>query len=99
MGPKSAGKKGTKLGSGGSKLSQVQPATRPEGVVSKHQPSATPKSFRLSGDDLANLKQVTEAVNGISRSKVSETKIVKALLQLGSKIPPEKVLKALKEIL
>lgn len=99
MSPKRAGKKGKKLGSAGSKLSQVQPATKPEGVVSKHKPSATPKSFRLSGDDVANLKQITEAVNGISRSKVSETKIVKALLQLGSQLPPEKVLKALKEIL
>lgn len=88
-----------KLGSAGSKLSQVQPATKPEGVVSKNKPSAVPKSFRLGGDDLANLKQITEAVNGISRSKVSETKVIKALLQIGAQLSPEKVLKALREIL
>ena len=88
-----------KLGSADSKLSQVQPATKPEGVVTVQKTSATPKSFRLSGDDIANLKQITQAVNGVSRSKVSETKVIKALLQLGSQLPPEKVLKALREIL
>lgn len=99
MSPKKAAKRAKRLSGAGSKLSQMQPATKPEGVVSKHKPSATPKSFRLSGDDIANLKQITEAVNGISRSKVSETRIVKALLQLGSQLAPEKVLKALREIL
>ncbi|OED44680.1 hypothetical protein ACH42_07000 [Endozoicomonas sp. (ex Bugula neritina AB1)] len=88
-----------KLGNAGSKLSQPQSATKPEGVVSVQKSSATPKSFRLSGDDIANLKQITQAVNGVSRSKVSETKVIKALLQLGSNLAPEKVLKALREIL
>lgn len=92
-------KKPRKLGNAGSKLSQPQPATKPEGVVQVQKTSATPKSFRLSGDDIANLKQITQMVNGVSRSKVSETKVVKALLQLGSQLPPEKLLKALREIL
>ncbi|KEQ11263.1 hypothetical protein GZ77_26290 [Endozoicomonas montiporae] len=82
-----------------SKLGDQKPVTKPEGVVPAQKTSATPKSFRLSGDDIANLKQITQAVNGVSRSKVSETKVVKALLQLGSQLPPEKVLKALREIL
>ena len=94
---KSTGKK--KLGKGGSKLSQTQPVTKPTGVVAEHKSSALPKSFRLSGDDIANLKQITAAVNGVSRSTISETKVIKALLHLGTKMPPEKVLKALKEIL
>ncbi|KEQ15029.1 hypothetical protein [Endozoicomonas numazuensis] len=90
-----------KLKKGSSKLGSQQPATKPAGVVTTHtqKTTATPKSFRLSGDDIANLKQITQAVNGISHSKVSETKVVKALLQLGSELPPEKVLKALREIL
>ncbi|WP_257282318.1 hypothetical protein [Endozoicomonas sp. ISHI1] len=88
-----------KLKKGSSKLGSQQPATKPEGVVTTQKTSATPKSFRLGGDDIANLKQITEAVNGVSRSKVSETKVVKALLQLGAQLPPERVLKALREIL
>ena len=102
MSPKRASKKTAakkKLGSAASKLSQAAPIAKPEGVVTQKKTSATPKSFRLSGDDIASLKQITEAVNGLSRSKVSETKVVKALLQLGSQLPPEKVLKALREIL
>ncbi len=93
---KSTGKK--KLVKGSSKLNQPQPVTKPTGVVPENKGSALPKSFRLTGDDIANLKQITEAVNGVSRSKISETKVIKALLQLGTKLPPEKVLKALKEI-
>ena len=87
-----------KLSNATSKLGNQKPATRPEGVVPVHK-SALPKSFRLGGDDIANLKQITEAVNGISRSKVSETKVIKALIELGVNMPPEKVLKALREIL
>lgn len=88
-----------KLGKATSKLGNQQPATKPEGVVPVQKTSATPKSFRLNGDDIANLKQITQEVNGVSRSKVSETKVIKALLQLGVNLPADKVLKALKEIL
>ena len=86
-----------KLNKAGSKLSQLQPVARPTGVVPEKK-TTQPKSFRLNGDDIANLKQITEAVNGLSRTKVSETKVMKALLQLGAKMPPERVLKALREI-
>lgn len=88
-----------KLGNASSKLSQSQPVTRPVGVVEERKGSSLPKSFRLNGDDLANLKQITASANSMSRSKISETKVVKALLQLGAGLPPEKIIKALKEIL
>ena len=88
-----------RLGKAASKLGNQKPATKPDGVIQVQKTSVMPKSFRLSGDDIANLKQITQAINGLSRSKVSETKVVKALLQLGSQLPPEKVLRALREIL
>ena len=88
-----------KLGNASSKLTQVHPVTKPTGVVPEKKSSSHPKSFRLNGDDIANLKQITAQVNAVSRSKVSETKVVQALLQLGTGIAPERIVKALKEIL
>lgn len=60
----------------------------------------TLKNFRLTELDCENLRKITEAVNRISPHKtISETTIVKALLLVGSKLSPEKILKAAKEAL
>lgn len=58
-----------------------------------------PKSFRLTPDDNASLQQIVKAVNRESRRKISETKVIQALIQIGTKTPPSKLIKALGEIL
>ena len=76
-----------------------QTTQKPVGVVSSKKTGSFPKSFRLNGDDNANLSKITKAVNEISRSKISETKIIQALLSMGAEFPPERVLKALRALL
>jgi len=58
-----------------------------------------PKSFRLTPDDNESLQQIVKAVNRESRRKISETKIIQALIQIGTKTQPSKLIKALGEIL
>lgn len=71
---------------------------KPEGIVTTNQ-TVKPTSVRLTPDDKANLKQIVQSVNGVSRSKVSGTKVMQALLHMGAQMPPEKVLKAIRELL
>jgi len=58
-----------------------------------------PKSFRLTPDDNLSLQQIVKAVNRESRRKISETKVIQALIQIGTKTQPSKLIKALGEIL
>jgi hypothetical protein len=58
------------------------------------------KNFRLAISDIENLKKIIEVINHETPSRsISETKIIKALIFLGSQMPPNKILKAIKEIL
>ena len=58
-----------------------------------------PKSFRLTSDDAKNLNEITKEVNKLSRSKISETKVLQALIQIGTQTSASNILKALKEVL
>jgi hypothetical protein len=58
------------------------------------------KNFRLSLSDIENLKKIVENVNKETPHRtISETKIIKALIFLASNMPPNKILKSIKEIL
>lgn len=55
-----------------------------------------PTSFRLTNDDIQDLRQITKQVNELSRSKISDTKVVQALIQLAKNINPLDLYDAIK---
>lgn len=77
----------------------VQP-TEPLNLTVPKKKKPMLKNFRLTELDCENLRKITEAVNRISPHKtISETTIIKALLFVGNKLSPDKILKAAKEAL
>ena len=57
-----------------------------------------PRSYRLDSDTLSTLKGTLDRVNGISPKRVSEARLVKALIALSTEIDTEKLLKYSKEV-
>ncbi len=55
------------------------------------------KTYRFYEDDIARLREVTEAMNLESHRLISETNTIRALIALGASTSGEKLLKALKE--
>lgn len=63
-------------------------------------PEKLPKSFRLTKQDVATLKKITRAVNNESRTKISETKIIQALIYIaGEEMEPHEILDAVRELI
>ena len=59
----------------------------------------TLKNYRLSEPDLQSLRKIVVAVNQLSPYKeISETSVIKALISIGSRLHPDKILRAVKEI-
>jgi len=69
------------------------------GIIRKAKKSAQPTSFRLTEDDKAKLQQIADRVNEESNGKISRDKVVQALIHMGEKMPPARILKALRDIL
>jgi len=88
---------------GQSKLAGVQPQTDTESekpaldlIVRKSESKM--KSFRLFDNDIEKLRVIVQEVNKFSTTRVvSETSVIKGLIELGSKTSPEKILKSIKE--
>ncbi|TKB10877.1 hypothetical protein [Desulforhopalus sp. IMCC35007] len=55
------------------------------------------KAYRLYGDDIARLKEITASMNKESHRHISETAAIRALIALGASTTGEKLLKALRE--
>jgi hypothetical protein len=56
------------------------------------------KSFRLFDTDIEKLRTITKEVNKHSTTRViSETSVIKGLIELGAKTSPEKILKSIKD--
>ena len=55
------------------------------------------KSFRLGINDIQGLDNLRIDVNQISQTNISESKIIKALINIGIKLGPKKLLKSLSE--
>lgn len=75
------------------------PADAPLNLTTpKPRPSAL-KNFRLNDLDREQLQQIVSTVNRLSPyKKISENTVIKALIFLGGKMNPEKILKATKEV-
>ena len=72
--------------------------TKPLNVVPKKE-REFPKSFRLTQSDLQKLKRIKDGVNERSTIKFSEAKIIRALISIGIKMKPERIIKAFGDIL
>ena len=78
-----------------------QPAKQPEklNLIPKKR-TVHPTSFRLGSEDKQRLKEITKAVDELSENrKISDTMILKALINNASKTRPDRVLSMVKDIL
>lgn len=57
-----------------------------------------PRSYRLDNEAIDTLKNTLAHVNEISPRKISEARLIKALIHLSAELEDEKLLKALKEV-
>jgi len=57
-----------------------------------------PRSYRFDAEIMNTLKDTLDKINGISHKKVSEARLVKALIFLSKEINEDKIIKALKEV-
>ena len=70
------------------------------GIVTKEKKDCFQvKSFRIANEEIELLQRMTKSLNDQTISKISDTKIIRALIHIGSKIEKEKLLKTLGDIL
>jgi hypothetical protein len=81
-----------------SKLSKQNKSEKDEERVTKQGLKEYPRSYKLDPEVMNMLKSTLDRVNAISPKKISETRLVKALFILSTKIEDEKLLKALREV-
>lgn len=79
-------------------LHQNQNYTAKEKVVRQVKHKEYPRSYRLDPEIMNTLKDALDRINEISPKKVSEARLVKALIWLSKETNEEKILKALKEV-
>ena len=79
-------------------LKQDQSFGEKEKPLKQIKPKEHPRSYRLDSDIMNTLKDTLDRVNEVSPKKVSEARLVKALIYLSKEINEEKIIKALKEV-
>lgn len=79
-------------------LHQDQNSAPKERVVRQVKHKEYPRSYRLDPEIMNTLKDTLDRINEISPKKVSEARLVKALIWLSKETNEEKILKALKEV-
>jgi len=88
--------KGSKLR--GNATSNVPKKQNKEKVAKEIKAKEYPRSYRLDTEIMNMLKSTLARVNEASSKKVSEARLVKALIFLSQDIDEEKIIKALKEV-
>jgi len=84
---------------GSSKLSKAQSPQEPLNLIQKKNKSKM-HSYRLQPIDEDSLKKMLKDINAIRTGKIiTETGLIRGLISLGAKTKPEKILKALKDVL
>jgi len=79
--------------------STVYGSTEPrERVVRQIKPKDYPRSYRLDTESINSLKSTLDKINEISPKKISESRLIKALILLSKDTEEDKLLKALKEV-
>lgn len=73
-----------------------QPAK--ERVVRQVKPKEFPRSYRLDAEVMNVLQNTLDRINEVSPRKVSEARLVKALIMSSREINEDKLMKSLKEV-
>lgn len=81
-----------------SKLKSNLSTDTQESVVRKIKPKDFPRSYRLDTETMNILKNTLDRINENSPKKISEARLVKALIFLSKDMTEDKLLKALKEV-
>lgn len=79
-------------------LKQSQPSEIKEKRVRQIKPKEYPRSYRLDSEIMNTLKDTLDRVNNVSPKKVSEARLVKALIYLSKETTTERIIKALKQV-
>lgn len=79
-------------------LHQDQNSVPKERVIRQVKHKEYPRSYRLDPEIMNTLKDTLDKINEISPKKVTEARLVKALIWLSKETNEEKILKALKEV-
>lgn len=69
-----------------------------EKIVRQIKPKEYPRSYRLDAEVMNVLKNTLDRINEFSPKKVSEARLIKALIMLSKEVKEERMVKALKEI-
>ncbi len=72
--------------------------TKQARVTNNRQYKEYPRSFLLDEEAINNLQALQNRVNELSPKKISNSKIIRALIQLSSRINNEKLLKTIKQL-
>jgi hypothetical protein len=76
----------------------VSQKSHEERVVRQIKPKEYPRSYRLDPEIMNALKATVDKINEISPKKVSEARLIKALIHIAPQIDQETLMKALKEV-
>jgi hypothetical protein len=79
----------------GQTFSDVKPEER---IVRQIKPKDYPRSYRLDAETMNALKDTLNRLNEISPKKISEARLIKALIALSREMNEDKLMKALKEV-
>ena len=82
-----------------SKLKTVAEKPKDSNKILEKKSKGYARSYRFDSEIKDILKEVLDNVNSISPKKISETRLIKALIIMGKKSNPEKVLQAAREVL
>lgn len=87
---------------GKTKLTSIVPSEtmppEPLNLISRKE-KVFPRSFRLKEADIERLRAITKSVNEVSSSRISDTNVLRALISLATKISPERILNAYRDLL
>ena len=90
--------KGSKLRQSLSSDFSIEKTQPKEQIIRKIKHKEYPRSYRFDPEIINTLKGTLTKVNEASHKKISEARLVKALIFLSKEIDEEKLLKALKEV-
>lgn len=79
-------------------IQQEKPSETKEKLVRQISPKEYPRSYRLDSEIMNTLKDTLDRINDVSPKKVSEARLIKALIFLSKEINEDKIIKALKEV-
>lgn len=78
---------------------EIKIKTDKTGIIVSKKLKFYPSSFRLTASDIDNLKRITLNVNKHSQYEVSATKVLRALLLMGTRVLSEEILDVVRELI